>query len=172
MQTASLVPPAAPTAPPVVPIAAEPAPAPEVQPEPAAPPTELAEISPAPSDVPQIAHDAEAEASEPSPTLPVHRNAEPVRTAETPATNGCAAQLTPADRTICGDPELRGLQRQLRQAYNEALEAHEDRALLRQRQLAWASARDTVTDSGRLARLYEERIRKLNAAAAAAREQR
>jgi uncharacterized protein len=104
---------------------------------------------------------AENAAPEPQPVPAAHSEA-----------SACDAQPTPADRTICGDPELRGLQHELRQAYNEALEAHQDRALLRQRQLAWASARDSVTDSGRLARLYEQRIRKLNAATAAAREQR
>jgi uncharacterized protein len=103
---------------------------------------------------------AEGPASEPPPAPPAHHEAD-----------ACAAQPTPADRAICGDPQLRELQRQLRQAYNEALEAHEDRALLRQRQLAWASARDAVTDPDRLLELYEQRIRKLNAATAAAREQ-
>jgi len=84
---------------------------------------------------------------------------------------GCAAEPTPADRAICSDPQLQRLQRELRQAYNEALEAHQDRALLRQRQLAWASSRDPVTDSERLAQLYEQRIRKLNAATVEARRQ-
>ncbi|MGH6910903.1 MAG: lysozyme inhibitor LprI family protein, partial [Phenylobacterium sp.] len=105
--------------------------------------------------------DADAPAPEPQPAPPAHREA-----------NACDAQPTPADRTICSEPQLRELQRQLRQAYNEALEAHEDRALLRQRQLAWASARDAVADPDRLTHLYEERIRKLNAATAAARQAR
>jgi uncharacterized protein YecT (DUF1311 family) len=144
---------------------------PEAQPEPAVvpPQPDLAEASPAPSEVAQIAREAEAESSELSSAPPVHPAAEMVRTAEAPA--ACTAQPTPADRTICGDPELRGLQRQLRQAYNEALEAHENRALLRQRQLSWASARDPVSDPDRLAQLYEQRIRRLNAATAAARQQ-
>jgi uncharacterized protein len=113
---------------------------------------------------------------------PERRKAEAAKTAEMPradapaavpaVANACATQPTPADRTICGDPELRDLQRELRQAYTKALEAHEDRALLRQRQLAWASARDSVTDSDRLARLYEQRIRKLDAATAEARHLR
>jgi uncharacterized protein len=81
----------------------------------------------------------------------------------------CAAQPTPADRLICADPELQRLQRDLRQAYAEALQAHQDRTLLRQRQLAWRDARSEVSDPRELARLYEERIRKLTAAAADAR---
>jgi hypothetical protein len=60
----------------------------------------------------------------------------------------------------------------LRQAYAEALEAHADRALLRQRQLAWRSARDPVSDPARLAQLYDERIRKLRGATAEARRLR
>jgi uncharacterized protein len=86
--------------------------------------------------------------------------------------NGCASARTPADREICADPSLRRLQRQLQRAYAQALEAHQDRTLLRQRQLAWRDARDTVSDPGRLARLYEQRIHKLNAATAEARRQR
>jgi hypothetical protein len=85
------------------------------------------------------------------------------------AAGGCAAQPTPADRTICGDPELRQLQRDLRQAYGRALAVHRDRNLLRAHQLAWASGRDGVSDPHVLARLYSQRIRKLNAAAADAR---
>jgi uncharacterized protein YecT (DUF1311 family) len=88
---------------------------------------------------------------------------------EPTAAKGCVAEPTPADRTICGDPSLQRLQRELRQAYAEALDAHEDRALLRERQLAWKDARDGITDRGQLARLYEARIRKLNAATAEAR---
>jgi uncharacterized protein YecT (DUF1311 family) len=174
IKTAALEPASVPTQPALVPVVAEPPPTPEAAPEPAiaaAPP--VTEVSPPAPDAPQVAPEAPPE-GEPvaPPPLPVHRHADMVRTADASAgPNGtCAAQPTPADRTICGDPELKALQRELRLAYNEALEAHENRALLRQRQLAWASARDTVTDSGRLAQLYEQRIRKLNAATAEARQ--
>lgn len=84
----------------------------------------------------------------------------------------CASAPTPADRAICGDPALQRLQRELRQAYAEALDAHADRALLRQRQLAWREARNGVEAPDRLAGLYEQRIRKLAAAAADAKRQR
>lgn len=164
VQTAALEPRPAPTAP----VVAEPAPTPEPAPEPAvAPPPSASQAPPAAE---EIAPDAVAEAAE--PTAPAPRHAEAAATPDTSPASGCAAEPTPADRTICGDPELRSLQRQLRQAYNEALEAHEDRALLRQRQLAWASARGGVSDPGRLAELYEQRIRKLHAATQEARRQR
>ena len=78
------------------------------------------------------------------------------------APDGCAAEPTPADRQICGDEELRRLQLELRQAYAEALDAHVDRALLRQRQLAWRDARNTVSDPTRLAQLYEQRVMDLH----------
>jgi len=164
IQTAALDPPPAPATLPVT-VAAEPAPPLETLPEPTGGPLPpgLPE-GPQPSpDAGENEPDAAVEPSEPAPTL--------VR-----ATHGgdgaCAAEPTPADREICGDPELRRLQRELRQAYAEALAAHEDRDLLRQRQLAWRDARNTVAEPDRLARLYEQRIRKLNAATAEARQQR
>ena len=174
IQTAALERPATQSPAPIAPLAAEPAPEPKTAPEAAvaAPrPDETAPPAPAAAEVAPDVDAATPAATITPPPLPVQRHADAIKTAETPPADGCAAQPTPADRTICGDPELRGLQRELRQAYNEALEAHQDRALLRQRQLAWASARDTVTEPGRLAQLYEQRIRKLNAATAEARQQ-
>ena len=85
---------------------------------------------------------------------------------------GCDGQPTPADRTICGDARLQRLQHELRAAYAEALEAHQDRDTLRQRQLAWADARNGITEPEKLARLYEERVRRLKAATEAARRER
>jgi uncharacterized protein YecT (DUF1311 family) len=94
-------------------------------------------------------------------------------TSATAESKGCGAQPTPADRTICGEPRLLRLQGELRQVYAEALSAHQDRALLRQRQLAWRDARSEVSDPEQLARLYGERIAKLKAATAdAIRQQR
>ncbi|HEX3888581.1 MAG TPA: hypothetical protein VHW05_13885 [Phenylobacterium sp.] len=84
----------------------------------------------------------------------------------------CAGEPSPADQTICRDPHLQRLQRDLRDAYATALAAHEDRALLREHQLAWADARNAVTDPDKLAQLYEDRIRKLNAATADALRQK
>jgi uncharacterized protein len=80
----------------------------------------------------------------------------------------CAGQPTPADRIICGTPRLQHLQKDLREAYADALDAHQDRDLLREHQLAWREARNTVTEPQRLVQLYEERIRKLKAATAEA----
>jgi uncharacterized protein YecT (DUF1311 family) len=130
---------------------AEPAPAPEVA---------TAEPVPEPQPQPQ----PQAAAAQPSPAA--------AATASGSSADDCARQATPADRTICGDAHLRRLQADLRDAYNAALDAHEDRALLREHQLAWRDARSTVSDPERLARLYEERIRKLKAATAEARAAR
>ncbi len=153
-----------------------------------------AEAAPSPAP-PQPAADPPAAAEAPTPPPPASAAA-PVRTAEAApkdeinrlpdktiqlangaaaaaaanTAGGCASEPTPADRTICGDPDLRKLQRELQKAYAQALAAHEDRTLLRERQLAWRDARSTVTDPDRLSQLYQERIRKLNAAAAEARQ--
>ncbi|HZZ33276.1 MAG TPA: hypothetical protein VFE10_14925 [Phenylobacterium sp.] len=173
VQVAALAP--APAPPPPAPAAA--APIPEATPDAATPPP--------PINASEAAGDADSRTSEPAPTtaasptpapapLPVEPLAVRPATAESaPAVAaGCARQPTPADRAICGDPQLRQLQGGLRRAYAQALKAHTDRALLRQRQLAWRDARDAVTDPDRLAQLYEQRIRKLNAATAAALRQR
>lgn len=136
---------AAETAPATTPIAVTPSPAP------AAPP---ASPSPDPGVGAQTAADT---TPEPAPA------AKPVETA---SAEDAACGSAPADRAICADPKLRRLQGQLRGAYAEALKAHEDRALLRQRELAWAEARNDVTDPEALATLYRQRIEKLRAATA------
>lgn len=128
--------------------AAAASPTPAAEPEPPAPATALATAEPAPAPA-----------------------AEPAKAAS-PQAACVAAAAAPADRVICGDVELRRLQRELQQAYAQALAAHEDRALLRQHQLEWRDARNAITDPQALAQLYEARIRKLNAAAAEARRTR
>lgn len=167
MQTAALTPRPAPVAP--APIAApEPAPAPEV--------TDASAVEASPTEsTPAPSPDAADYAQEAGPALELPREPEPAEeeaaAAEAPR-DACAARPTPADRTICGDPELQRLQRQLRRAYAQALDAHEERDLLRQRQLAWRDARSAVSNPDRLATLYEDRIRRLNAATEAARRAR
>ncbi|MBL8555469.1 MAG: hypothetical protein JNL41_14435 [Phenylobacterium sp.] len=126
-----------------------------------------AELADAPPPAPPIAA-AEPAAPEPAATEPAAEQ-EPA-TAETP--RPCPGAVTPADRAICGDAELEKLQHDLRAAYAAALGAHADRDVLRRRQLAWRDARSDVSDPHRLAALYSERIRRLNAAAADARRQR
>lgn len=151
--------PAAPAEPQMQLEVAEPSPAPlpaAVEPEPALPepppePVELAQAAPDPEPLP-------AALDEVSPPEP-----------EPAAADACAAQPTPADRAICESPRLQRLQRELQRAYARALAAHEDRAVLRQRQLAWRDARSEVSDPAQLARLYGARIRKLDAATADAR---
>lgn len=146
-------------APPGEPVAAgfreTPLPAPEAAPAEETPQVAMAEAAPAAPVAPV--------APEP-PKITVIKRDEP--------SAACAAEPTPADRTICADPQLRRLQRELREAYGEALQAHEDRDTLRQRQLAWRDARNTVDDPARLAGLYEARIKKLHAATEAARDGR
>lgn len=131
---------------------------PELPPEPPAPDMTIVAEAPA-------AAEAAVPAASVEPERPVFAPAD----APAPAADACAAEATPADREICADPDLQRLQRDLRRAYAEALDAHDDRALLRQRQLAWRDARSGVSDPARLARLYEQRIRRLDAAAAQAR---
>jgi uncharacterized protein YecT (DUF1311 family) len=134
---------------------------------------------------------AAADGAAPTTTTPAAAPAEPEATASTPAPAAiaaatspseaapaarpvqsvsadaaCTGATTPADRTICADPKLRSLQGELRKAYAEALDAHQDRALLRQRELAWRDARNAVTDPHQLAALYRQRIEKLRAATA------
>lgn len=149
---------------------------PAVQEAPAAPEPALAQpdAEPPPVDpieaAPQAAEPAEAAGEEAAETAaPIQQAAEARAPTEA---RGCAAEPTPADRAICGDPELRRLRDELRHAYAEALDAHEERGLLRQRQLAWRDARNTVSAPDQLATLYTARIRRLNAATAQARSLR
>jgi hypothetical protein len=80
----------------------------------------------------------------------------------------CSVEPTPADEVICREPRLRRLQAELRRAYAQALAAHEDRSLLRQRQLAWRDGRNAISSPDQLARLYLRRIEQLKAATAEA----
>ena len=146
------------------------APAPVAEPAPesaAAPAPAAAEATPAEAVAPEVA-------AEPAPTPEAAAETElpPPPPPPPPREEACAAGPNPADRVICETPRLQRLQNELRQAYARALEAHEDRALLRQRQLAWADARNSVTDPAQLAKLYAQRIQKLNAATAEAKRQR
>lgn len=153
----------------------------QVPASPAPPPAEVAvaEVPPPPVEaVPPPAAEEAAQAAVPAsaeqPDAPgaIDEKLAELASAPEPPPTHCAHAATPADRTICEEPRLKDLQRELREAYAEALQAHADRALLRQRQLAWRDARNDVDDPGELARLYESRIRKLHAAAEAAREAR
>ncbi len=125
---------------------------------------------PAPNPADSVA--VELPVTEPGPSQPV---TEPTKTikATQPGSNladvgRCAALPTPADQTICRDPNLLRLQTELRRSYEHALATQVDRALLRQHQLAWRQTRSSITEPHRLAQLYEDRIRKLNAGTAQA----
>jgi len=165
--TESAVAVAAPVAPP--PVAVPPAPPPPSAPIPADPPA-AAEATPA-NALPPSPAPADIAAAASAPAAPIEEAKEDAPPPP-PAAKPCAGAATPADRAICGDPNLQRLQRELRDAYAQALQAHEDRTLLRQRQLAWRAERDSVSDPDKLAQLYEQRIRKLNAATADAKHQR
>ena len=140
-------------------LAPEPAPPP---PPPAAAP--LAEALPVPAADTLADAVTPPQVNEPVPAEAASEATEPPAPSTPVVASGCATEPTPADRVICGHPNLQRLQSQLRHAYAEALDAHEDRDLLRQRQLAWRDARNAVSDPDRLTALYEARIRKLNAA--------
>lgn len=169
-----LVPPA-PVAEPLPSLVAEVAPPPTVEVAQAAPAEAAAPaIEPTAEEIPApVVETAEIGEAAEAMATPVEAapDAVKVEAAERSAAPDCAAQPTPADREICRDARLQKLQRELRRAYSDALAAHEDRATLRQRQLAWRDARNDVADPSRLARLYEQRIEKLDAAASAARAQ-
>ena len=142
-------------------LAPQPAPVPAVQTAalPPAAPVQTAAAPPAAQPAP---------AAEAAATLAVAKADEAPEA--TPAVDkGCDAQPTPADKVICGAPKLQRLQRELREAYADALQAHEDKTTLRQRQLAWRDARSDVSDPDKLAALYDARIQKLKAATAEAR---
>jgi hypothetical protein len=187
LQIAAATPPAAAAQPAVDPIAVETETAPETPPQgaispatapPAAPPAPQAAAPPPPAA--EVAEDTAPVAPPPADTgKPVAKEAvvkeaaaKDTPTGASKATGACAGQPTPADRIICQTPHLQQLQKALRQAYADALDAHQDRDLLREHELAWRDARSPVTEPDKLARLYEERIRKLNAAAAEARAAR
>jgi uncharacterized protein YecT (DUF1311 family) len=144
----------------------------------AAEPVAAEPVPSAPDAVPPAPAGASAVPPPPLPPLEVEDLAREAVAPSTPAVADraiasaervCEIRTTPADRAICAAPELQRLQRRLQTAYSQALEAHQDRALLRQRQLAWRDERNSISDPARLAAIYEQRIRKLDAAAAEAR---
>jgi hypothetical protein len=160
---AAAVPPVEPAAP-VTMAQAAPPPADAVAPE-------LAPAEPLPAAEAAPAAATEVAAAEPPPEPPVEQTAPAPEPAKVDSARACHG-ATPADRAICEDPGLQRLQKALQQAYADALAAHQDRTTLRERQLAWRDARNDVADPARLARMYEARIRKLNAATAEARRER
>ena len=90
----------------------------------------------------------------------------------TPPQRDACARSTPADRLVCSDLSLRLIDLELKDAYARALNARADPQIVGAGQSAWRRARDEVSDPDRLARLYTQRIRELEAAAAAARASR
>ena len=142
--------------------------APEVAPVVAAakPPVEVATKAAPPKEV--IARKERA----PRPPPPAVRLAEAEATTRTPVQSGACARSTPADRLVCGDLSLQLFDLQLQDAYRRALNARVDPVIVGEAQAAWRRARDEVSDPQRLARLYNQRIHELDAATAAAQENR
>ena len=103
---------------------------------------------------------------------PAVRLAEAEATTRTPVQSGACARSTPADRLVCNDLSLQLFDLRLQEAYRGALNARVDPVIVGEGQAAWRRARDEVSDPQRLARLYNQRIHELDAATAAARENR
>jgi uncharacterized protein YecT (DUF1311 family) len=104
------------------------------------------------------------------PPPPAVRLAKADATTGTPVQSSACAGSTPADRLVCHDLSLQLFDLQLHDAYRRALNARADPAVVGEGQAAWRRARDEVSDPQRLARLYNQRIRELDAATATARE--
>ena len=98
--------------------------------------------------------------------------AEPAPPRKPPPARDACGRATPADRLVCGDLGLRLLDVELKEAYIRALNARADPVTLGRDQAAWRHARDGVSDPDRLEGLYDQRIRELDAVAAAARSGR
>jgi uncharacterized protein YecT (DUF1311 family) len=143
----------------------------EVASQTVAPPPAVAQAAPAPVEAAPAPTPELPDSAAPAPPPPVAETPVSARDEDVEQATGCKAQTTAADRTICGAPRLQKLQKELRQAYAEALKAHEDKATLRARELAWRDARNDVSDEAKLTALYEARIKKLRAATADAERQ-
>jgi uncharacterized protein YecT (DUF1311 family) len=112
---------------------------------------------------------AKAERAPRAPPPPVRlAKAEPAPPKAAPPRDACQ-RATPADRLVCADLGLRLMDVELKEAYIRALNARADPVALGQDQAAWRRARDQVSDPDRLERLYDQRIRELDAVATAAR---
>jgi len=142
--------------------------APVPKPAPTAPPRlEMARAAPAaapPGDQAKALEEDAAAAPAPAPPEPEVRG-------PPPRLDPCARPPTPADRLVCNDLALDMLDHEMRDAYARALSAGADPAAVRDAQAAWRQARDAASDPQSLARLYDRRIRELEAAATASPEE-
>ena len=85
-------------------------------------------------------------------------------------TDPCAVWQLPADRIVCANSHLAAMHLAVRRAYDQAIAAHADTEVTGADETAWLAARDEATDPGRLALLYDRRLRELTAATEAARK--
>lgn len=86
-----------------------------------------------------------------------------------PSPQTCYDEPTAAERLVCGFPALAERHRRMLSAYRAARTAGADPQVLDGAQSAWRRRSENVSDRHLLADLYEERIRELQADAAAAR---
>lgn len=86
-----------------------------------------------------------------------------------PSRQTCYDEPTAAERLVCGFPALAERHRRMLSAYRAARAAGADPRVLDGAQAAWRQRSENVSDRHLLADLYEERIRELQADAAAAR---
>ena len=151
---------------PVFPDAATPVP-PVVDPPPSQPafPFEQAAMpQPAPTPDPPATADTPSPYAS-SPSLPAEAAVAPMPTAGTGPSFDCAKASTQVERSICADPELGRLDRQLSVAYRNARVRSTDRAALQRQQNIWRrEVRDACTDNTCIASAHEMRIRQLDTA--------
>lgn len=109
-------------------------------------------------------------ASTPSAIIPT-APAEKKQTAVTPparkpkaakAVSRCRFEPTPAQRILCGSPQLQTADRRLQNAYSRALKAGADRRILEGEQAAWRAMRNSAADRREMAHLYAQRMRELD----------
>ena len=144
---------------PVVEVAKAPAPKPVIA-APAPKPVQIAKaevVPPAPK-------------SKPAPALSAEKLGSDATSA--PAVSAsCRAKPTPADRTICSHPELAAKHDAMVRAYDNAIAAGANALVVDRAQAEWRTTRNRISDPKRLARLYDEHTRELNAVARAAARQ-
>jgi uncharacterized protein len=81
--------------------------------------------------------------------------------------SSCRTRPTPADRLVCGYPTLSRQHDRMLAAYTRALVmSGSDPQVLDADQAKWRASRDGVSDRRKLAELYQQRIRDLDAIAA------
>jgi hypothetical protein len=140
------------------PVSAAPQPTPVVKAAPVAP--KVAPVVPKPPP-------ARVQLAKVEPTVRTPKETKPAAPVPAKAST-CKAEPTPADQTVCASRALTAQHRQMRDAYERAIAAGADPLLVDRDQAEFRIRRDGVSNRDTLAKLYDRRIRELNAAAARA----